>query len=177
MPQVSHADSLRAELGGDFNDQRIAAWIGGFQERSAFLTQKTLGAIVWSKQLGRPDSPALADGFVVAPTYDNKEAAQTPEGSLRTTGWIPVPDSPEVWDGPGDEAHYRVEFLARNIGGTRNAVTVTLSSVAWRDEAPGLGYRVVVPESQVFDGATNPGLTIVDFQVVAPLRPRGFEPV
>jgi hypothetical protein len=108
-----------------------------------------LGAISWSKGMGRPDRPHLADGFSIV-IFGTDVADTAPGGPIFH---LPVVLTPKVWDGDGGPDNYRVQFsqgaLKSVEGLTRQALTLDAASKA--DINLRSTYKVVI--------ALRPGMT------------------
>lgn len=70
-----------------------------------------LGAIVWSKGMGRPNTQNLSDGFSIV-IVGTDVADTAPGGPIFH---IAVVLTPRVWDGDGGPDNYRVQFSQREL--------------------------------------------------------------
>jgi hypothetical protein len=116
------------------------------------------GVIRWRRGLGRPATPAMADGFVIVHEYCLcVDAGQNPDGSERMIGdWVPA-STPQVWEGPDDTETHCVGFMLRGVKMWKNRVLVDLvPGVEWQPaDAPWLTQRrrvVRYPPSLIPDG-------------------------
>jgi len=73
------------------------------------LADLVFGMIVWSKDLGRPETSSLSEGFSVHHQWEKIEIDSGPAGEVEHR--MLVSDSPPILrDGPDDETNYRVSF-------------------------------------------------------------------
>jgi len=75
------------------------------------FTDTVLGAISWSKGMGRPLRPHLADGFSIV--FVGTDTVTTVPGGPEFHPAVVL--LPKVWDGDGGSDNYRVEFSVRGL--------------------------------------------------------------
>src|SRR6266576_6851144 len=97
-------EAVRDLLDAPITVERLHAWVEGSDARTNFLAGAVWGHITWDRTLGRPDSPTLAEGFVI------EHQKWVPK--IVVLDGIPVDmstwrDEDDVvsWDLPGDEEH------------------------------------------------------------------------
>lgn len=102
-----------------------------------------LGAISWSKAIGRPDTPRLADGFSIL-MLGTDVVGTGPGGPV----FHPVvPLTPKVRDGEGGADNWRVEFSLNGLksveGLTKQALILGAIDPAKKDEIDRLATYTV----------------------------------
>lgn len=130
-----HVTSLRDEISGIITNEALERWAGPDVTRRSFLSDMIFGTIRWDKDLGRPATPTLADGFLLQHLYTNVTMESGPGGILehRERGSV---DPPLMWDtGPSDD-QYLVSFVDKVEGLLEEAITAALAPVAWQGAAP-----------------------------------------
>lgn len=139
-----HVISLRDQLGWVFTYDTIQSWIRAGEGRGDFLGDTIFGTVRWSRELGRPATPSLADGFEL------KHIAYTLEIEPGTYDkiykLISVPPL-EAWGLEADD-YYIVGFASKIIGGFFEAIEVTLANRPWDVIRPYPGTRLIEPSSQ-----------------------------
>jgi hypothetical protein len=108
----------------------------GFVEQALGCT--AWGTIRWSRTLGYPLAPRMADAFSVRFQYlVIKDGGVDPSGVvINKSEWEAAPP-PLTWDGPHDEEHFRVSFL--HIGfmpWLRQIIVEMIPGIQWQDTAP-----------------------------------------
>ena len=101
------------------------------------------GRIVWDKNVGRPTSPRMAAAFLLVHKFREIRGEVDPSGTAQETGgWLDAP-TPQLWDGPHDEDHYRVSFMLQGVHPWTNVIGLDLNpQVAWEPSTPAwLGQR------------------------------------
>jgi hypothetical protein len=88
----------------DSVDPGVATVLGGY----------AFGEIVWKKQLGRPNTIKLSDGFSIEAWRDDMVLV----GDIGAAAhWQPLhtPYQPSWWDGQEDAEHWRVSFMVPDM--------------------------------------------------------------
>jgi hypothetical protein len=107
------------------------------------------GHIVWTKNVGRPLSPRMADAFVIVHKYQLIEGIVNPDGSATNIGgWIDAA-TPSVWDGPDDEEHYRVSFMLHGAYPWTNGVGIYLTPPSSGSRTSRRGWPTVSGMSRI----------------------------
>jgi hypothetical protein len=127
-----YAGSLQQELGGLFTAETVRGWAVGNPDRENFLANTILGTIRWSKSVGRPVTPALADGFIVTHVGTKLELDQGPDGLPVNRSHTVTLDPPILFDGNEDDDHYLVGFTDKVLGYTDENIQVALASGQWQ---------------------------------------------
>jgi hypothetical protein len=161
-----HGSSIRDELGVIFDDARFEDWVSGAAERRIIFADKIIGSISWSKELGRPQTGALSDGFVVEHWWWNPEVELGPTGEpSKPKGWTLL-EPPFVWDGPEDETRYQVG-LFDDVGGLIDEkIVARLAEHPWEGGGLFSGPRRVEP-SEIAIGQPTGNPVRVSFSVVS----------
>lgn len=96
------------------------------------------GQIVWQRSVGLPQTPRVKDAFLLIHRYEFLDWVIGPDGvPIAIGGWVDAGFPPKVWDGPNDEAHYRVSFMLHGISPFRNGFGIGLKpGVQWQPAAP-----------------------------------------
>jgi hypothetical protein len=92
------------------------------------------GQIRWRRSLGKPESPQLADGFLIEHQYLFWwDAGPGADGTPRTKEKWFRSNQGQLWDGPEDEETLAVNFMLRGVVQRENRVFVDLvTSVEWK---------------------------------------------
>jgi hypothetical protein len=84
-----------------------------------------IGAISWSKDLGRPNRPHLADGFSIV-ILGTDVAETAPDGPVFYPGYVLTP---KVWDDENDPDTYRVQFSADGLKSVEGQIKASFGAV------------------------------------------------
>jgi hypothetical protein len=162
----SRASELTNAIGTSASDERLHDWVSDDPSRASLLDGKIVGTISWSHELGRPDRPRLADGFIIIFHFEPLEETAGPSGTpAPTVEAIDTPPS-ELWE-RDDGDRYVVGFLGdfqSRFGD--NTVSVALSNVPWRDRSPHFGARTVVPPHTAPFPTKRAGFAAFSFGVI-----------
>jgi hypothetical protein len=127
------------------SEQRMHRWLNEAPEHAAALEGKIIGTITWSRDVGRPDEPSLADGFWINHHFEAEEETAGPEGTPAPATTERDESPSQVWEREtADE--YIVGFLCdfgSRLG--KHTITVKLTDVGWRNTSLHFGARTVVP--------------------------------
>jgi hypothetical protein len=140
-----YAGSLQQELGGLFTAETVRGWAVGNPDRENFLANTILGTIRWSKSVGKPVTPALADGFIVTHVGTRLEVDQGPDGQPINLSHPVTLDPPILLDGNEDDDHYLVGFTDKVLGYLDENIKVALAPGQWQGGEPFAGTRQVQP--------------------------------
>lgn len=110
------------------------------------LADLVFGTIVWSKDLGRPSTSSLFEGFSVQHQWEKIEIDSGPAGEVEHRTWVADPP-PILRDGPNDQTSYRVSFVDQVLGQTGEMISVELTNVSWEGLGAFVGTREVNPPS------------------------------
>ena len=127
------------------------------EDRASSLANTVWGVIRWSKKLGRPMTPTLAEGFVIRHTYITHDwSMKGPGVAERQDSFNPMPE-PSKSDGPSDADFYQITFVAQAMGRPildANTISVEFrTGVRWADmrvRAKRGGYRHIDPMEVYF---------------------------
>lgn len=193
QPLVNPPESPHPGIAGPIGELQRQVSLGGANTPDEFMTALSdvvrrndefldlfggtaWGTIVWERDVGLPLSAKLNDAFAITHKFQEIKGVANPDGTATNVGgWKDAP-TPELWDGPHDEAHYRVSFMLHGQPPWTNGVGIALNrNVQWEPRAaPWLAERaryVEYPSSlQQTAGAfwpTKDGVTeLEDFQVL-----------
>ena len=116
-------------------------------------------------RFGHPVSVPFANAFVIERTAWQKELKYQ-NGAVREVTIIAPLRVPTSWDGPHDEEHYRVSFLASSLPLPTRVQVSLAPGVAWTRPSPGLiGFREVDPPARSFTPGTG-WLVLEPFEVI-----------
>jgi hypothetical protein len=131
------------------------------------------GTIRWSRSLGWPIAPRMADGFSVWFQHVEVGDPGVGPGRPKTKNELVRCTDPLLWDGPHDDENFRVSFLCHGHWPWRHQAIVELkSAVRWEGSNPWWlppARRIRYPESLPGDGTfplNKTGPTYLDEFVV-----------
>lgn len=108
----------------------LTRWVNESAIRKDMFGQTVIGIIRWPKELGRPGSPTLAEGFAGVHQWWFSEWHFGLGGeTIVTEQWtsdVPV----LLWDAPEEPEHYRVYYSFQE-GSDPNKVEMRFSGVRW----------------------------------------------
>ncbi|MFL6846729.1 MAG: hypothetical protein ACJ8ER_17830 [Allosphingosinicella sp.] len=123
--------ALKHLFDGVLSPERFSSWkaeLGGTIET---LRTYAFGEIFWRKSIGRPHTPALADGFTIEAMTDESIFVVDADGSSHWQPWQ-LHYQPSWWDGKDDDEFWRVGFIVpdiqdgRAVDGIHNRSTAVL---------------------------------------------------
>ncbi len=110
----------------------ITRWMNESQVRQDLFGLTVLGVIRWPKDLGRPATPTLAEGFVAQHRWWFDEWHFSPDGGIiETEGWAKG-DPPTLWDATEEPDFYRVHYMLPERPNP-NWIEIRFSGVRWKD--------------------------------------------
>ncbi len=133
------------------------------------------GMIRWPKGSPKLLTPKHADAFDITLTHTQTFLEYEPDGVHFIT--LIVPDFPPTkWDGPDDDAYFRVSFFAT---GLRRDIDYTVSVrftplAKWEHTVFAGGFHVIDPPARTFK--LNDGAVIAPFDVKTELVRIPFDP-
>lgn len=118
----------------------------------------SFGTIEWRKELGRPSTSTLAEGFDVQFWMYQDVGYWTPEGYKET--WLHTPVPVSAWDGQSDETFYRVNYLVTGLAvGKIYLSSVTFAKGKARWPSPASRFLSISPKPFFFEKTKDMLLT------------------
>lgn len=139
---------------------RLSRWVNESSARKELFGLTVLGVIRWPKELGRPGTPTLAEGFVGVHQWWFSEWHFGLGGEvIETEGWANS-DPPQFWDAPEEANHYRVYYSFPERANP-NWIEIRFSGVRWIETGSAhLPYAwSLTPRGFIFTG--DGGLTVL----------------
>ncbi|HEX5707519.1 MAG TPA: hypothetical protein VFX96_09500 [Pyrinomonadaceae bacterium] len=167
---------VRADFGElirkPFRPERLEEFAGVSRRRAEIVQKAVWGQIRWSKSIGRPSSPHLADGFRIEHRFHVFDEVITEDGEddFNVDFWLLNPYLLSKWDLEDDDNFY-VAFRSVLIPDNDNKVEVRFAdNVPWKRTpgSTGRGIRLIGPTERFFNLKDDPRKVIVleDFQVI-----------
>ncbi len=126
-------------------------YVGSSAERAAAFAGSIWGSIRWSRDLGLPEVDPVARAFTVHQEVHLDIVYVDEQGHI--DHWVTWDfGSAAVWEGPHDDAHYRVTYYspASSPEGA-TVMRASLTPVRWPRTRVGGGMRRIVPPQHQFD--------------------------
>jgi hypothetical protein len=169
--RVTELASLQIELNKPepITRLRLNEWASTSADRHALLRGAVWGGIRWSKTLGKPKRPSIADGFTIVHEFKRIEFVDLGGGNYRDDSKYIVQAVPSVWDATKNPDEYRVGFffIAGGGGINPNRLTVKLATVPWQNVSLILpGYRKLSPVGYSPFGNLGEWVVLPDFEVL-----------
>lgn len=157
--------SLNGLLDRPITSRGLKEWVRDVTIREGILGNTLWGSIQWRKSIGHPVSVPFANAFAIERTAWQKELKYE-NGAVHDVTILAPLGAPTKWDGPHDEEHYRVSFLASSLPLPTRVQVSLAPGVAWTRPSPGLiGFREVDPPARGFTPGTG-WLVLEPFEVV-----------
>ncbi len=116
------------------------------------------GTIEWLRELGRPSTSTLAEGFEVQFWLYQDVGYWTPEGYRSI--WLHTPVPVSTWDGQSDEKFYRVNYLVTGLAVGRTYLSsVTFAHGRARWPSPSGRFLSISPQPFFFEKTKDMLLT------------------
>ena len=140
-------------------------WIRSFATTGVYdvFSEVSFGTIEWRKELGRPFTATLAEGFDVQFWMYQDVGYWTPDGYREI--WLHTPVPVSTWDGQSDETFYRVHYLVTGLAVEKIYVaSVMFANGRARWPSPGSRFLSISPQPFFFEKTKDMLLTkyIVD---------------
>jgi len=110
--------------------KRLLGWVQETGVRRDLFGQTVIGTIRWPKELGRPGTPTLAEGFVGIHQWWFHEAHFGIDGAWIETDQWAHGDPPSMWDAPEAEGNYRVHYMFPERANP-NWIEIKFSNAHW----------------------------------------------
>ena len=110
----------------------VENWVGRTEVRRSLFDDMAMGRIRWPRSLGRPETPNLADAFVVRAKFWVDVWHIDGNGSVVVDleGWTPgLPV--DLLDSLSEPDHYSVRYLFSAARQNDNRIEISLANVPW----------------------------------------------
>ena len=105
-------------------------WVSAAETRQDLFSDVVVGRILWPRVLGRPNSGALSDGFLLKTKIWADVFHIEVDGPTTDLEWGPG-NAVTLRDGPFHPEHYSVSYLFHSPNDRPGLVEVELSDISW----------------------------------------------
>jgi hypothetical protein len=157
---IDKSKEIRNLFDGHLTKESYHVWTKSFVTADVYsvFSDVSFGTIEWLKDLGRPSTLTMAEGFKVEFWMYQDVGYWTPEGWRSV--WLHTPMPVSTWDGQSDEKLFRVNYMVTGLAIGKiylSSVRFANGRAAW--PSPSSRFLSITPQPFFFEKSKDMLLT------------------